>query len=591
MIAHLILLAFLCVSDCVADKRVTTIIMPHSPAIDAARELAGWQDFINISETDGVHGACAITPEATLSFRPERIVQCFFGDAVLKCDNTIHIVGSQKERIDADWLADYFGLPTDYESRVQFDPRVAQAVIDIDLQLEWNGLYARIQTPVVYSRWDLNMCESLVSTGTNGYDPGYFNADGIERAALSKHFTSFIMGCDAPQTDNMTFDRLQSAKMGCRQDLAKVSDVHIAVGYNIFHTKAYHLGINLRTSIPTGNRPTGEYLFEPIVGNGHHWELGAGLSTHYIVWQNTDTREHAGLYFDMNITHLFSTNQKRSFDLCGSINSRYMLAHKLTPTITNNLRGLENGTRITPTAQYDRRVSTIANLTTLPITVNASLQADLAIMVGYTKRRNSWGCGYGFWGRSCETICLRGKTPFDTQLWAIKGDAQLFGFANDGLETPVALSATQSKATINRGKNSNQTGATTEAFIAQAKRNEKIDNPLPAVADPNDDGTFETVVTLPGGSQHINTSIQPIILTTNDIDLKSAQTRGSAHKIFCHFSHIIKRSHSTPSIGFGAEIEFGQGAVCDRFVSVGNPPCVNTALSFWAVWLKGGIAF
>lgn len=585
------LLLLLCVSNLFADKRVTTTITPHSPAINAARELAGWQNFVNISETKGLHGAFAITPEFTLSFRPERIAQCFFGDAILKCANTLHIVGSQKERVDADWLADYFGLPTDYESRVHFDPRVAQALVDFDLQLEWNHFYARIHAPIAHSRWDLNMCETFVSTGTNGYDPGYFNADGIEREQLVDNFTSFIMGCDSPQAEDITFQTLKHAKMGCRQNLTKISDVQIALGYNILQKKRYHLGFNLRCSIPTGNRPTGEYLFEPIIGNGHHWELGAGLSTHYTVWHNEETHEHAGLYFDMNITHLFSASQKRSFDLCGSHNSRYMLAHKLTPTITNNLRGIVEGEQTTPTAQYDNEVSTIANLTTLPIKVSASLQADLAVMIGYTQRRNSWGFGYGFWGRSCEDICLCGDTPFDTQLWAVKGDAQLFGFANDGLETPIALSATQRNATVKRGKNTNQTGATTNLLIAQAKRNEKIDNPASAIADPNGDGTFETVVTLPSGVQQINTSIQPIILTTNDIDSNSARTRASAHKIFGHFNHIIKRNHSTPYIGFGAEIEFGQGAVCDRFVSAGSPPCVNTALSFWAVWLKGGIAF
>ena len=595
MIRHWMLLLLLCVSNLSADKRVTTTIMPHSPAINAARELAGWQEFVNVLETDALHGAFAITPQASLSFRPERIAQCFFGDAILKCDNTIHVVGSQKERVDADWLADYFGLPTDYESRVQFDPKVAQALIDFDLQLEFYsllpGLYARIHAPIVHSRWDLNMCETFVSTGTNGYDPGYFNADGIEREQLVENFTSFIMGCDAPQASGITFQTLKAAKMSCRQDLTKVSDVQIALGYNVLQKKRYHLGFNLRCSIPTGNRPTGEFLFEPIVGNGHHWELGGGLSTHYIVWKDEETQEHAGLYFDMNITHLFSSNQKRSFDLCGSHNSRYMLAHKLTPTIENNLRGVVTGERIIPDAQYDQEISSVANLTTLPIKVSASMQADLAVMIGYTQRRNNWGFGYGFWGRSCEDICLCGTTPFDTELWALKGDAQLFGFADDGLETPIALSATQRKATINRGRNTSQTGATTELLIAQAKRNERIDNPAATVADPNGDTTFETVVTIPSGGQQINTSIQPVILTQNDIDINSARTRASAHKVFGHFNHIIKRPHSTPYIGFGAEVEFGQGAVCDRFVPVGNPPCVNTALSFWAVWLKGGIAF
>ncbi|EKD48810.1 MAG: hypothetical protein ACD_64C00122G0003, partial [uncultured bacterium] len=115
--------------------------------------------------------------------------------------------------------------------------------------------------------------------------------------------------------------------------------------------------------------------------------------------------------------------------------------------------------------------------------------------------------------------------------------------------------------------------------------------PAGAVADPNGDSTFESVRTLPGGTDQINTSIQPVLLTHDAIDIDSARTRGAAHKIFSHFSHTITLENTTPYIGFGAEVEFGQGPSPKRLITVGSPTCVNSALSFWAVWLKGGIAF
>lgn len=258
-----------------ADKRVTTLIIPHSSCVNAARELAGWENQVNSLDTDALHGSFSITPEATLSFRPERIAQCFFGDAILDCGSTFTVVGSQKNRIDVNWLADYFGLPTDFESCVYVRPKIAQGLIDLAFHLELNtilpGLYARIHAPIVYSNWDLNMCETLLSTGTNAHDPGYFNADGIPRSQLVENFTSFISGCEAPNVSGLTFQKLEHAKMDCRgQNLTKVSDVQIALGYNIMQKKRYHIGANLRISIPTGNRPTGEFLFEPIIGNGHH---------------------------------------------------------------------------------------------------------------------------------------------------------------------------------------------------------------------------------------------------------------------------------------------------------------------------------
>lgn len=580
-----------------ADKRVCTLIIPHSPSVNAARELAGWENQVNILDTDATHGSFAITPEITLAFRPERVAQCFFGDAILECDSTFTLSGSQSpNRIDAHWLADYFGLPTDFESCVYVRPKVSQALLDLDLHVGFHkyvpGLYFRIHAPIVYTNWDLRLCETLITTGSNAHDPGYFNATGIPRIQLVDNFTSFISGTDAPKASGLTFHKLEHAKMNCQAEhLTKLSDIQIAIGYNILQKKRYHLGGTIRFSIPTGNSPTGQFLFEPIVGNSHHWELGGGLSTHIIVWENEDTQEHAGLYFDMNITHMFTSDQQRSFDLCGSHNSRYMLAQKMSNTIQDSLRGIVDGERIEPTAQYNLEVTTVANLTTIPVEVSASVQADLALMVGYQKEQNSWGFGYGFWGRSCETITLCPLIPFETASWALKGDTQLFGFADNILNTPVPLSATQSKATVNRGKNFPQTGAATVAQIAEGKKNPNIDNPAPAVADADGDTVFESLHTTPGGTDQINTSIQPVILSRDDIDINSARTRGRSHKIFSHFNHIIKLQNSTPYIGFGAEVEFGQSAFCERAVSAGDPPCVNTALSFWGVWLKGGVAF
>ena len=127
--------------------------------------------------------------------------------------------------------------------------------------------------------------------------------------------------------------------------------------------------------------------------------------------------------------------------------------------------------------------------------------------------------------------------------------------------------------------------------MAAGKQNPNIDNPFSAVADSNGDGTFNPVRTAPGGSDQIKTSIQPILLTRNDIDINSARTRGRSHKIFSHFSHVIILQNSTPYIGLGAEVEFGQRGACMLTVQPNEPSCVNTALSFWGVWFKGGIAF
>lgn len=582
----------------VSNRQVVTFISPHSISIDAARELAGWENLINSYTSDKTYSTLAITPEATLTFRPERIAQCLFGDAVTKCNCTFDVSGSQQsERRATAWLADYFGLPTDYKSLVTVQPSVFQGLIDFDLFVGWDryasGLYFRIHAPLVYSRWNLNMCETLVTTGSDSYVPGYFNPEGINRAQLVENFTNFINGTDSPRAPNLIFNKLTYAKMSCSSvDLFKLSDIQIAFGYNILYGADYHLGGNIRFSVPTGNSPCAEFLFEPIIGNGHHWELGGGFSAHTVLWEDDETEEKAAVYLDCNITHLFSARQKRSFDILSSgPNSRYMLAEKMGKPIINNLRAVVNGQNIEPSYQYQKEVTTLANITTIPVDVSISVQADLALMIAYTQQRNSWTFGYSFWARSCDCITLCGPTPLDTETWAIKGDAQLFGFENTVSQTAVALSATQSNATINNGKNLPASGPSNAQEVAVAITNPGIDNPHPSISDSTNSGIFVALMAAPGGAAQINTSMQPIILTSEDINIDSARTGGRSQKIFASFTHIVPRREFDPYLGFGAEIEFGQSSSCKQITLVKEKSCINTALSFWGVWFKTGVSF
>ncbi len=596
IIKKVILIAILLPFGIHADKRISTIIIPHSQSINAARELAGWENQVNIYTENGTHGSIAINPEFTLSFRADRIAQCFFGDAIIDCKNTFTVSGSQTERADSHWLADYFGLPTDFASYVSFCPRISNAIFDIDLFVGFTkfipGLYFRVHAPLVHTSWKLGMCETLITTGSNAHEPGYFNESGIPRSQLVDNFTQFITGQDAPKGTELTFHKLEHAKMSYNSEgLTNLSDIQLAICWNVLHNKRYHLGGNIRISIPTGNCITGTLLFEPIVGNTHHWELGGGLSTHIIVWEDEETQEHFGLYLDLNITHMFSTIQHRSFDLCTKHNSRYMLAQRMGSDIEYNLRGVVDGERITPTFQYKKEVTPVANLTTLPIQVEIGVQADLALLLNYTAKQNSFSIGYGFWGRSCEKIQFCTPTSFDTAQWALKGDAHVFGFENNASQTAIPLSATQSEATIHRGLNFPKSGAVTNAEIATGKTNPNIDNPALAVSDSESDGSFVSVQSEVGGSNQINSSIQPILLTTADIDIDSARTKGIAHKIFSHYSRTLVIKSFLPYLGFGAEIEFGPQAYCPKAICLKEPECVNTAISFWGIWIKGGVAF
>src|SRR5690606_14764493 len=135
------------------------------------------------------------------------------------------------------------------------------------------------------------------------------------------------------------------------------------LGYDFFIKDYHHFGIKIEGAAPCGNRQKGEFLFEPFVGNGHHWECGAGCTGHFFAWERETTQERLDFFLNVNVTHLFSTRATRTFDLKIKPNSRYMLAQKMGKTITNNL----TGDGIIPNAQFKNEVTPIANLTTFDV--------------------------------------------------------------------------------------------------------------------------------------------------------------------------------------------------------------------------------
>jgi hypothetical protein len=124
--------------------------------------------------------------------------------------------------------------------------------------------------------------------------------------------------------------------------------LNLAIGFNLLSTNNYQLGAALCATIPTANRPTGELLFEPIIGNAYHPEIGGKLAARAIFWRNKSIDAYASINAELALTHLCKNTQHRSFDLCNGPNSRYMLAQRMTSEIILNLRGIQDSEYVTP---------------------------------------------------------------------------------------------------------------------------------------------------------------------------------------------------------------------------------------------------
>jgi hypothetical protein len=619
------LLALVLIYTCNTGAHITPLFIPRAQSEDLARELAGWTQHINVYGQEKVNGSFSVTPAYQRSFKSNQIAKCLFGSYACtnKCPASINISGSRTHNRGAnDWLADYFYLPTDFQSTIKFRPMIESALADFNFYFgmdKWiQGLFFRFHAPFVWTRWQLHFNECVQQPGVNNDDAGYFSDLSIPRDKLLDNFTEFATGRTindvtiSTTTNHIKFGHLKFAKIDpCGNTETAFGDIQLMLGWNFLNCQDYHLGLGLRVVAPTGTRPHGKFLFEPIVGNGKFWEVGAYITSHVIVWRNDCDDKFLGLYFDAYITHMITTRQKRTFDLRNKPFSRYMLAERLGTPIENNLTGqnLTDPLPITPIAQFKNRFAPLANITTQPVRVTIAVQADVVAQCTFGWGGYNLDVGYNFWGKSCEKItsdCVTAPctlVSFADDRWALKGDAQVFGFAASPDPVPpiltqgqaVALSATENAATINAGTNFPPQGTTDPAIIAMSIENPNIDNAKLAFAG---GGNTPLNATPTGAGNSIRTSIQPLFISSQDIDLTGI--RGISHKLYAHFSYNwLEKKYIKPFVGFGGFVEFASdnnkkcSAQCN--VTSGSNSCrtncISCALSQWSMWVKSGFSF
>jgi hypothetical protein len=253
------------------------------------------------------------------------------------------------------------------------------------------------------------------SGASTPFPAGYMAEDAVTAPACS--IQNALAG-------NVTFgDVIEGIKYGkfspCQLETTKLGDITFLLGWIFINRENGYVGANLQVTAPTGTRPTNNYIFEPIAGNGHHPEFNFGFKGEVEIWEKDD-RERVNFHFDANLGTLLNTCQRRSFDFkCNKFFSRYMLLKEFD----------ENG-------NYIQLVPAI-NATTLRCDVKVGFQLDFDLMFAYYNPEWEFDFGYNGWLRSHEEISLIDRIPENR--YALKGIQDVGGLSTD---------ITQSTATI-----------------------------------------------------------------------------------------------------------------------------------------------
>ncbi len=370
---------------------------PRSQSVDAIRYRVGWHPYIHRYDHDSWYITTQITPEFKTSFRSNRIAQTLFGT------NTLFVSGSQAtNRNENAILADYFGLSPSFQSEVTLKPEIKNILFTFSGYLgfdQWvKGLYLAIHAPAVWTKWDFKLEENIADNGANSTFPAHY----MDTDAVTPILGSFVTALKGNRTFGQMTETMAFGKVCGSQSKWGLSDLLLILGYDIVSRENGYAGINLRVAAPTGNRPKSDFLFEPLVGNGKHWELGLGFAGRVLIWEK-DGEQELSFFADANFTHLFRSRQTRSFDFCSNgFGSRYILLKEFD---TNE--------------RYTGKLIPAINKTSLCCKVSVDIQFELLAMFGYTYKGFVFDAGYNAWIRSKERITLR--ECITNRTYALKG--------------------------------------------------------------------------------------------------------------------------------------------------------------------------
>jgi hypothetical protein len=215
-----------------------------------------------------------------------------------------------------------------------------------------------------------------------------------------------------------------------------VSDLQLWFGWDFVKKDCSHCGIYLKFVVPTGtiiNQDWCIFAFNPVIGNGRHYELGIGASAHCDICSNDE--RVCTVAFDGYITHPFNTMQFRTFDLCGDPMSRYAMVKQLVlsspagddfieiPTAFNYSKvsdnptpeNIKNGTiqavkkievpgNINDEYLFNNVIKPIGDVNCGNISVGIGIKGEAILDIFYKFDKWKAGIGYAFSGQTSENI-------------------------------------------------------------------------------------------------------------------------------------------------------------------------------------------
>lgn len=279
-----------------------------------------------------------------------------------------------------------------------------------------HSLFFKASMPVVYVSNDMGMTITGANTVTVG-STSWTLAD----------FFAGRVNVSATQSPEDQQSPLTAAKINGRRSKTGVADLDLSVGFRWSHEEDRYLALSGLVTVPTGNRPHGEYLFEPIYGNGHHVALGANVDAGAKLWDH----KHASisLHGGMQYRYLFEATEVRTASVQGIVNDGGPLVK-----LAHYALAAKNG-------QQNQPLFPLANVLTRDMRVKPGSQLEGLLDLSFQNKHFVIDLGYNMFWKDQESAWL--KKGLEEGIYGVAKNnydaTELFNSTNPAQKPLVAL--------------------------------------------------------------------------------------------------------------------------------------------------------
>ena len=297
---------------------------------------------------------------------------------------------------------------------------VAATTIDADFNLnpkqEVYGIridfFGLLNNPIPNSFFKISMPITYIENHLNSkYNTDAPDADGdkISDFFIGKTINS---GVAVDLQEKLAYGKIDSAN----KTIFGIADIDVHFGYRLIDNKKNRIYISGLVTIPTGNRPKGEFMFEPIYGNGNHVGIGLEIDGQMRLWKK---KNHKGfLGFALKHKYTMDGTEKRiiPLNLPNYPFAHYYLAQK-TDAVAN--------TPLFPAA----------NILAQNVTIRPGNSVEGFLGFKFKTKRFLIDTGYNLYFKEKENISL--KTAWIDDVYSIVKEGynttQVFDVANNAL--------------------------------------------------------------------------------------------------------------------------------------------------------------